>query len=79
MSGVSWGGANNSPSSAFFLPLEGGGSEVGVKICPLTPTLSHDGERENEVKYGHISPASQRWSPTTPGETFCEVVIIIVT
>jgi hypothetical protein len=56
MSGVSRGGANNSPSSAFFLSLEGGGSEVGVKICPLTPTLSHDGERENEVKYDYYLP-----------------------
>jgi len=36
--------------SQFFLPLEGGGSEVGVKKFPLTPTLSHAGERESKVK-----------------------------
>jgi hypothetical protein len=58
-SGGSWGGAQNSPSSLFFLPLEGGGSEVGVKILPLTTTLSHGGERESDEKNDYVSPASQ--------------------
>ena len=31
-------------SSQFFLPLEGGGQEVGVKFSPLTPALSSFGK-----------------------------------
>jgi len=46
-------------SSPFFLPLEGGGPEVGVNSSSLTPTLSHGGERENKVESGYIKPASQ--------------------
>ena len=46
--------------SLFFLPLEGGGPEVGVKLCPLTPTLSHGGERENEVKSDFIEPSPRK-------------------
>ncbi len=33
---------------------------MGVKLSPLTPTLSHGGERENEVKSDYIKPASQK-------------------
>jgi hypothetical protein len=31
-------------SSQFFLPLEGGGQEVGVKFSPLTPAISSFGK-----------------------------------
>ena len=48
--------------SPFFLPLEGGGPEVGVKFSPLTPTLSHGGERENKVESDYIMPASRNGS-----------------
>ena len=70
---VAW-DIQKSPSPSF-LPLEGGGPEVGVKFSPLTPTLSsfgklrtvslsnpHGGERENEVKNDYFMPASQNGS-----------------
>jgi hypothetical protein len=43
---------------------------VGVKFYPLTPTLSHDGERENEVKGDYIEPRLVKWHE----ETFSEVI-----
>jgi hypothetical protein len=44
---------------------------VGVKLIPLTPTLSHGGERENEVKSDYLSPSLTKWLPETLKETFC--------
>ncbi len=50
---------------------------MGVKLCPLTPTLSHDGERENEVKGNYIGPRLAKRLPETLKETFCEVIKIV--
>jgi hypothetical protein len=60
-----------SSHSLFFLPLKvpstslgvlslskEGGSEVGVKFSPLTPTLSHGGEMEDEGNIDYIRSAS---------------------
>jgi len=43
---------------------------VGVKFSPLTPTLSHGGERENEVKSDYFEFRHVKWHE----ETFSEVI-----
>jgi len=45
---------------------------VEVKLFPLTPTLSHGGERENEVKSDYIEPRLAKWLE----ETFSEVIFV---